>query len=150
MYFKHSLLTTALSQKSIYSALILTTEDVLFLIHADNSALNAVERFEDGDHNCDVNFVGNVDGDDNCDDNFVGNVSIDNGVDTRACGVASGVTTCGTTGNSTTAMPRGKRPLRDVTSSSDLPLTSLRLAAVVGMIFWLEVMLFWSSFVCDV
>ena len=38
MYFKHSLLTWALSQKSIYSAFFLTTEDALFLIHADDSA----------------------------------------------------------------------------------------------------------------
>jgi hypothetical protein len=108
------------------------TEDAHFLIHADNSAKNAVERFEDGD--------------DNCDDNFGGDVLIDDGVDTRACDAASGVTTSAATGNSAAAVPRVKRPLRDVTSSSDLPLTSLRLTTVLGMIVWLELMLFRSTF----
>jgi hypothetical protein len=32
-------------------------------------------------------------------------------------------------------VPRGKKPLRDVTSSSDLPLTSLRLTTVLGILF---------------
>jgi hypothetical protein len=97
---------------------------------------SSVERFEDGD--------------DNCEDNFWGNVSIDNGVDTQACNAVSGVTTSGTTGYSATIVPRGKRPLRDVTSSSDLLLTSLRLAMALGMIVWLELMLFRSSFFfCD-
>ncbi len=90
MYFKHSVLTRALSQKSIYSAFFLTTEDVFFVIHADDSAENAVERFEDGD------------------DNFGVNVSIDDGVDTQACDAASGVTTSGTTGNFATTVLRGK------------------------------------------
>ena len=80
-------------------------------------------------------------------DTQAGDVSIDNGVDTRACDADSGITTSGTTGNSAAAVPRGKRPLRDVTSSFDSPLTSLRFAAVLGMIFWFEMMLFMSSFV---
>ena len=97
MYFKHSVLTRALLQKSIYSAFFLTTEDVFFVIHADHSAENAVERFEDGDDNFgvdvsieDVFFV--IHADDSAenaverfedgDDNFGVDVSIDNGVDT--------------------------------------------------------------------
>ena len=77
MYFKHSLLTSALSQKSIYSALFLTPEDVLFVILADDSALNAVERFAVCVYNCD--------------DNFRGDGSSDDGVDTQARDAASGV-----------------------------------------------------------
>ena len=77
MYFKHSLLTSALSQKSLYSALFLTPEDVLFVILADDSALNVVERFA-------VCVF-------NCDDNFRDDGSSDDGVDTRARDAASGV-----------------------------------------------------------
>jgi len=62
------------------------TDDVVFLIHAEDLAQNAVVRFEDWD--------------DNCDDNVGGNVSIDDGVDTRACYAASGITTSVITGNS--------------------------------------------------
>ena len=132
MYFKHSLLTWALSQKSIYSAFFLTSKDALFLIYADNSVWNAVERFDNGD--------------DNCDNNVGGDISIDDGVDTRACNAASGVTTSVTTGNPAAAVPRGKQSLGDGSFSSDLPLTSLRLAAVLAMIFWFELMLFRSIF----
>jgi hypothetical protein len=108
------------------------TENALFLIHADDSAWNAVERFDDGD--------------DNSDDEVGGNVSIDDGVDTQPCDAASGVTTSVTTGNPAAAVPCGKRSLRDASFSSDLPLTSLRLVAVLALIFWFEVMLFWSIF----
>ncbi len=59
------------------------------MIHADDSAENAVERFEDGENNFGVD------------------VSIKNGVDTRACDAASGVTTSGTTGIFATTMLRG-------------------------------------------
>ena len=76
-----------------------------------------------------------------------GDVSINDGVNTQACNADSGITTSGTTGNSAAAVPHGKRPLQDVTSSFDSPLTSLRFAAVLGMIFWFEMMLFMSSFV---
>ncbi len=37
-------------QKLIYIASFFTTEDVFFVINADNSAANAVARFEDGDN----------------------------------------------------------------------------------------------------
>jgi hypothetical protein len=59
------------------------------VIHADDSADNAVERFEDGD------------------DNFGVDVSINDGVDTQACDAGSGVTTSGTTGNFATTVLRG-------------------------------------------
>jgi len=91
-------------------------------------------------------FGGDVSIDDGV-DTQAGDVSIDDGVDTRACDADSGITTSGTTGKSAAAILRGKRPLRDVTSSFDSPLTSLRFAAVLGMIFWFEMMLFMSSFV---
>ena len=102
------------------------------MIHADDSAWNAVERFDDGD--------------DNSDDDVGGDVSIDDGVDTRPCDAAPGVTTSVTTGNPAAAVPRGKQSLQDASFSSDLPLTCLRLAAVLAMIFWFELMLFWSIF----
>ena len=102
------------------------------MIHADDSAWNAVERFDDGD--------------DNSDDDVGGDVSIDDGVDTQPCDAALGVTTSVTTGNPAAAVPRGKRSLRDASFSSDLPLTSLRLAAVLAMIFWFELMLFRNNF----
>ena len=91
-------------------------------------------------------FGGNVLIDDGV-DTRAGNVSIDDGVDTQACDADSGITTSGTTGNSAAAVPRGKRPLRDATSSFDSPLTSLCFSAVLGMIFWFEMKLFMSSFV---
>ncbi len=127
MYFNHSVLTWALSQKSIYSAFFLTTEDVFFVIHADDSAENIVERFEDGD------------------DNFGVEVSINNGVDKRACDAASGITTSGTTGNFATTVLRGKQTLREFFSSSDSPLPCLHLAATLGMIAWLGLMMSMSS-----
>ncbi len=187
------------------------------MIHADDSAENAVERFGDGDDNfgvdvsiddgvdtraCDAasgvttsgttgNFATTVlrGGDDNfgvdvsiddgvntraCDaasgvttsgttgnfattvlregdDNFGVDVSIDDGVDTRACDAASGVTTSGTTGNFATTVLRGKRTLQEFLSSSDSPLLCLRLAATLGMIAWLGLMMSTSSlFFCDV
>ncbi len=98
------------------------------MIHTDDLAENAVERFEDGD------------------DNFGVDVSIDNGVDTRACDVASGVTTSDTTGNFATTVLRGKQTLREIFSSSDSPLPCLRLAATLGMIAWLGLMMSTSSF----
>ncbi len=102
------------------------------MIHADGSAWNAVERFDDGD--------------DNSDDNVRGDVSIDDGVDTQPWDAASGVTTSVTTGNPAAAVPRGKQSLRDASFSSDLPLTSLRLVAALAMIFGFELMLFRSIF----
>jgi hypothetical protein len=97
------------------------------MIHADDLAENAVERFEDGE------------------DYFRVDVSINDGVDTRACNAASGITTSGTTGNSTTAVLRGKQTLQEFSSSFDLPLPSLRLAADLGMIAWLGLMISTSS-----
>jgi hypothetical protein len=42
----------------IYSAFFLTTEDGLFMITANNSAVNALERFDDGvDDNNGVNVT---------------------------------------------------------------------------------------------
>jgi hypothetical protein len=103
------------------------------MIHADDSAENAVERFEDGD------------------DNFGVNVSIYNGVDTRACNAASGVTTSGTTGNFATTVPHRKQTLQEFYSSSDSPLPCLHLVATLGMIAWLGLMMSTSSlFFCDV
>ena len=144
------------------------------MIHADDLAENAVERFEDGDNNfgvdvsindgvdtqaCDVasgvrtssttgNFATTVlrGGD----DNFGVDVSIDDGLDTRACNAASGVTTSGTTGNVATTVLHGKRTLREFFSSSDSPLPCLRLAATLGMIAWLGLMMSMGSFFCDV
>ena len=80
-------------------------------------------------------------------DTRTGDVLINDGVNTQAYDADSGITTSGTTGNSAAAVPRRKRPLRDATSSFDSPLTSLRFAAVLGMIIWFEMMLFMSSFV---
>ena len=97
------------------------------MIHADDSAENAVERFEDGD------------------DNFGVNVSIDNGVYTQACNAASGITTSGTTGNFATTVLRGKQTLREFFSSSDSPLPCLHLAETLGMIAWLGLMMSTSS-----
>ncbi len=182
------------------------------MIHADNSAENAVERFEDGDNNfgVDVSINDGVDtqacnaasgittsgttgnfattvlrgGDNNfgvdvsiddgvntqaCnaasgittsgttgnfattvlrggDNNFGVDVSIDDGVDTRACNVASGVTTSGTIGNFATTVLHGKQTLREFVSSSDSPLPCLCLAATLGMIAWLGLMMSTSSF----
>ena len=94
VYFKHSFLTSALSQKSIYSALFLTPEDVPFVMLADDLAYNAVERFAP----CVVN----------CDNKFRGVGSSDDGVDTRPRNAASGVTTSGTSGNSAADVPRAE------------------------------------------
>ncbi len=136
------------------------------MIHADDLAENAVERFEDDDDNFgvdvsieDVFFV--IHADDlaenaverfeDGDDNFGVDVSIDDGVNTRACNAASGVTTSGTTGNFATTVLRGKRTLREFFSSSDSPLPCLHLAATLSMIAWLGLMMSLSSFFfCDV
>ncbi len=77
---------------------------------------NAAERFDDGS-----------------DGEIFVYVTIVDGVDARAF-MASGVTTSGTSGNSTTVVPRGKQTLQEFSSSFDLPLPSLRLAVGLGMI----------------
>jgi hypothetical protein len=78
-------------------------------------------------------------------DNFGVDVSINDGVDTRSCNAASGVTTSGTTGNFATIVLHGKRTLRKFVSSSDSPLPCLHLAATLGMIAWLGLMMSTSS-----
>ncbi len=122
-----------LSQKSIYSACFLTTEDGIFIFNADDSAANAAIRFDDGS-----------------DGKIFVDVTIVDGVDAQAF-TASGVTTSGISSNSATVVPRGKQTLREFSSSFDLPLPSLRLAAGLGMIASVGLMiLMMRVFFCDV
>ncbi len=122
-----------LSQKSIYSACYLTTEDGIFIFNADDLAANAAERFDNGSD-------GKI---------FVDVTNID-GVDARAF-TASGVTTSGSSGNSATVVPHGKQTLREFSSSFDLALPSLRLAAGLGMIASMGLMIsMMRVFFCDV
>ncbi len=133
MYFKHSLLTWALLQKLIYSACFLTTEDGIFIFNAYDSAANAAQRFDDGS-----------------DGKIFVDITIVDGVNARAF-TASGVTTSGTSGYSATVVPRGKQTLREFSSSFDLPLPSLHLAAGLGMIASMGLIIsMMRIFFCDV
>jgi hypothetical protein len=87
------------------------------MITADDSAANALERFDDG-----------VD-----DDNGV-DVTFNDAVDAQAYNVASGVTTSGTSVDFANFALHAKRTLQDSASSVNLPITFLRFAGVLGMI----------------
>ncbi len=76
------------------------------MITADDSAANALERFDDG-----------VD-----EDNGV-NVTFDNAVDAQAYDAASGITTSGTSVNFANFALPAKQTLRDSASSVNLPIT---------------------------
>jgi hypothetical protein len=101
----------------IYSAFFLTTEDGHFMITANNSAANALERFDDG-----------VD-----DDNGV-DVTFNDAVNAQAYDAASGVTTSGTSVDFANFALRAKQTLRDFASSVNLPITFLHFDGVLGMI----------------
>ena len=87
------------------------------MITADDSAANALERFDDG-----------VD-----DDNGV-DVTFDDAVDARAYNAASGITTSGTSVDFTNFALCAKQTLRDSASSVNLPVSFFRFAKVLGMI----------------
>jgi hypothetical protein len=87
------------------------------MITADDSAANALERFDDG-----------VD-----DDNGV-DLTFDDAVNARAYDAASGVTTSGTSVGFSNFALRAKQTLRDSTSFVNLPVSFLRFAGVLGMI----------------
>ncbi len=87
------------------------------MITADDSAVNAFERFDDG-----------VD-----DDNGV-NVTFNNAVDARAYIAASGVTTSGTSVGFANFTLCAKQTLQDSASSVNLPVSFLHFAVVLGMI----------------
>ncbi len=87
------------------------------MITANNSAANALERFDNG-----------VD-----DDNGV-DVTFKNAVDARAYNAASGVTTSGTSVDFANFALCAKQTLRDSSSSVNLPVYFLHFAGVLGMI----------------
>jgi hypothetical protein len=87
------------------------------MITADDSAANALERFDNG-----------VD-----DDNGV-DVTFNDAVDAQAYDAASGVTTSGTSVDFANFVLRAKQTLRDSASSVNLQVSFLRFAGVLGMI----------------
>ncbi len=100
----------------IYIASFFTTEDVFFVIDADNSTANAVARFEDGDNKFGVD------------------VSLDDGVDARPYNADSGVTASGTSGNFADFTFRGKQCLGSTAFAGNLPFAFLHFNEVLGMI----------------
>jgi hypothetical protein len=117
MYLKHSVLTWVLLQKSIHATFLLTTEDGLFMITADDLAANALERFDDG-----------------VDDNNWVDVTFNDAVDAWAYNATSGITTSGTSIGFANFALRTKQTLQDSASSVNLPDSFLRFARVLGMI----------------
>jgi hypothetical protein len=87
------------------------------MITANDSAANALERFDDG-----------------VDDNNGVDVTFNDAVNTQAYNVASGITTSGTFVNFANFALRAKQTLRDSASSANLPITFLHFAGVLGMI----------------
>jgi hypothetical protein len=87
------------------------------MITANNSAANALQKFDDG-----------VD-----DDNGV-DVTFNDAADTQAYDAASGVTTSGTSVGFANFALRAKQTLQDSASSVNLPVSFLRFAGVLGMI----------------
>jgi hypothetical protein len=87
------------------------------MITADDSAANAVERFNDG---VDDTYVDIDNASKDVDDVGV-NVRFDNEVDAQAYNATSGVTTGGKSGNFTKFALRAKRTLRESASSVNLP-----------------------------
>jgi hypothetical protein len=87
------------------------------MITADDSAANALERFDDGvDNNNEVD------------------VTFDDAVDAQAYDAASGVTTSGTSIDFANFVLHAKQTLQDSTSSVNLPITFLHFVGVLGMI----------------
>ena len=95
-------------QKLIYITSFFTTEDVFFVIDADDSAANVVARFEDGDNEFGVD------------------ISVDDGVDARPYNADSGVTASGTCGNFADFAFRGKQCLGSIAFAGNLPFAFLR------------------------
>ncbi len=87
------------------------------MITADDSAANALERFDDG-----------VD-----DDNGV-NVAFNDAVNAQAYDAASGIITSGTSVDFANFVLHAKQTLQDSASSINLPVSFLRFAGVLGMI----------------
>jgi hypothetical protein len=87
------------------------------MITADDSAANALERFDDG-----------VDNDNGVD------VTFNNAVNAQAYDAASGVTTSGTFVDFANFALCAKQTLRDSASSVNLAVSFLHFAGVLGMI----------------
>ncbi len=87
------------------------------MITANESAANALERFDDG-----------VD-----DDNGV-DITFNDAVNAQAYDAASGITTSGTSIGFANFALRAKQTLQDSASSVNLPVSFLRFARVLGMI----------------
>jgi hypothetical protein len=99
------------------SAFLLTTEDGLFMITADNLAANALERFDNGvDNNNGVDVI------------------FDDAVNAQAYDAASGVTTSATSVDFANFMLRAKQTVQDSASSVNLPVSFFPFAGVLGMI----------------
>ena len=87
------------------------------MITANNSAVNALERFDDG-----------------VDDNNGVNVTFDDAVYAWAYNAASGITTSGTSDDFANFELHAKQTLRDSASSVNLPVSFLHFSGVLGMI----------------
>ncbi len=83
----------------------------------NNSAANALERFDDG-----------------VDNNNGVDLTFDNAVNAQAYDVASGITTSGTSVNFANFALRAKQTLQDSASSINLPVSFLHFARVLGVI----------------
>ncbi len=87
------------------------------MITANDSAANALERFDDG-----------------VDNNNGVDVTFNNAVDAQAYNASSGVTTSGTSIDFTNFVLCAKQTLQDSASSVNFPVSFLHFAGVLGMI----------------